>query len=339
MKKKGLLTVWRSICLVLILVVLSFMAACAKPAPAPEPIVLKALQCFPLDHPNTYMYHELIDRVNEQAKGELKIDLLGGPEVVPTRDQVDTLRAGGVIDMLFTTAGYYESLVPESVILHVTTFASPMEERKAGFYDLMNKIHMKKGLYYLGRAIWVTPYHMWLNKPAQNLEGLVGLKIRSGGGIYNPFLEALDSVVVFVAFPEIYSALERGMVDGFIHPMSGPGDYGWLDITKYCLDHPIWVSSCPILLNLDAFNRLPKHLKDLLVEAQINLEPDIVAYWTNDLEKERQKVRELGVQFIELPPADAKRYVDTAYDCIWPYEEKIGGNPEDIAKLKKLLGK
>jgi TRAP-type C4-dicarboxylate transport system substrate-binding protein len=56
-----------------------------------------------------------VERANraaaEKFPGELEIVFKGGPEVMAASEQVTTLK-DGVIDMVFTAASYYTSIIP-----------------------------------------------------------------------------------------------------------------------------------------------------------------------------------------------------------------------------------
>ena len=68
----------------------------------------------------------LVDLVAEKSNGELVLNFLGGPEVVPKVEQPGATR-DGVIDIAFTTSGESWSVVPELAGLHLSPFA-PWEE-------------------------------------------------------------------------------------------------------------------------------------------------------------------------------------------------------------------
>ncbi|MDH5696212.1 MAG: hypothetical protein OEZ00_06390 [Dehalococcoidia bacterium] len=91
--KTPLLALVGSVCLILVLAALPFMAACA--APPPEKIVLKAVTAWPSTTVEAKDFLKFVDKVNtgaeEKYPGELEIQYLGGPETIPTKDQTEAL--------------------------------------------------------------------------------------------------------------------------------------------------------------------------------------------------------------------------------------------------------
>ena len=66
---------------------------------------------------------------------------------------------------------------------------------------------------------------------ARRLLGLQGLKIR-GPSIYRPFYETQGITAVNVQVPEMYSALERGVIEGIGFPLMGMTNLGWEKLLK-----------------------------------------------------------------------------------------------------------
>ena len=77
--------------------------------------VIKAVSAWPQSVYEVQNFLKFLDIVQKnvaaQAPGRLEIRYLGGPEVIPNREQVEALRTGSV-DMVFSTSGYYVSAVP-----------------------------------------------------------------------------------------------------------------------------------------------------------------------------------------------------------------------------------
>src|SRR4030042_6787293 len=60
-----------------------------------------------------------IDRVNEKAKGELIINVRGGPEIIPAYDLAFAAQKG-TIDMTMIPTGFLENLVPGAAITRLS---------------------------------------------------------------------------------------------------------------------------------------------------------------------------------------------------------------------------
>ena len=86
MKKQRLLTLFGSICIILISIALPFMTAHSKPA---KPIVLKAVTLLKRGHPINYHEIWIAEQVKKRSNGELVIKIIGGSEAIPAFEQGD----------------------------------------------------------------------------------------------------------------------------------------------------------------------------------------------------------------------------------------------------------
>ena len=91
------------------------------------------------------------------------------------------------------------------------------------------------------------PFHLYLNKPIDKPD-LTGLKIRITP-VYRDFFQALGATVIQTAPGEVYTALERGVVDGYGWPIGGIFDLDWQEKTKYRVDPGFYDAEVSIIMN------------------------------------------------------------------------------------------
>jgi TRAP-type C4-dicarboxylate transport system substrate-binding protein len=225
--------------------VLGFASVRAESAP----IVIKALTAFPKNHLNNDPIPIFIQKVNERAKGRLKIDWLGGPEVIKTFDQIHALKAGTIDMLLYYPFGYMKPVMPEAWAKGLTLLAE-WEERKNGLYDVWCEIFAKRvNAKYLGRLHSLVPFTVFTNKKITKVEDFKGLKMRVMP-LYIPALKAMGATPVTIPPTEIYTAMERGVVDGFMWPNVGMISWGLQEVTKYQLKPGVFAMEPATMINL-----------------------------------------------------------------------------------------
>lgn len=303
------------------------------PTPEVEPVTLKAVVPFPVSDPGNMGFHTFIDRVNEQAKGELTIDVIGGPEAIPTFEQMDALRTG-VVQVLHYTPGFYPGLVPDAMAMTVSQL-TPAEERQVGFYDMLVESHKKINVRPLGRTQPGVSFVILTKKMIENPRNdFIGLKLR-GIDMFRAFFESLGAITLGIPYLDVYSALDRGLVDGTYTVPHAVHVMAWDEVTKYYIDHSFYNSDMIALINLDTWNSLPEHLQNLIMDVIIEQEQDSKAAWDEVTNKEKQKIREAGMEFITFSAADAEWYLNAAYDSYWEDMSTKGLRLE----LRDLVGK
>ena len=302
-----------------------------------ETFTLKAVTGWPKtasEYKAFTIFTDLVEQmVAKKYPGELKIQYVGGPEAVKTMDQVQACQRG-MVDMVFTTNAYYVSVLPEVDALKLSVF-TPAEERAKGAWVYINQLHEKIGLYYLARLGLGIQFHLYLEKPIKTAD-LKGFNIRVSP-MYLQVIKGLGGNPVAIPPTEVYSALERNVVDGYCWPSVGIRDWGWDKQTKYVVDPGFYQVPNPLLMNVNARNKLPKKLQDLLTEAAAEAEKKVVALFDDLAKQERPVLLKEGIQVITLPPAESERFLKVAYDEGW--KDILGKSPQTGAKLKEFLTK
>ncbi|MFL6796197.1 MAG: TRAP transporter substrate-binding protein DctP [Xanthobacteraceae bacterium] len=313
------------------LLALATSLACTAAASAQT--TLRAISFIPKNDPVLAMANVWVNEVNAKLKGKLRINYIGGPEVITRFQQVEALRTG-VIDIIIPPSGDYQDQMPTSPAF-VLSKLSPTEERKSGFYDFMVEEHAKKlNARYLGR-VQVSPFYLWTKKEPKTLADLNGLKMRSGV-LYDRMMREFGMVPVTINAPEVYTALNSGVVDGFGWPVTGPLKRGWLDTVKYAIDLPFYdASNVVALMNLDKWKQLAPETQEALIALTADFEPRMVKHFNDEQETEWKAIGE-KVKRVKFSEGENKRYLDTAYEVEWKALQDRA--PDAVAKLRSISG-
>ena len=300
-------------------------------------VVLKMVTAWPkgaVDNKTLEMFLEEVDSlVAKKCPGELKINLVGGPEAVKTMDQV-TAAQKGMVDLVHTTNAYYVSLLPEADAMKLSDF-TPWEERANGAWEYYNKLHEKVGIYFLANLNMGIKFQMYLLKPTDKAD-LKGFNIRVSP-MYLQVIKGLGGNPVVIPPPDIYTALERKVVDGYCWLSVGIRDYGWEKITKYIAGPTFYTAVHPIVVNLNTWQKLAPKYRDLLTEAAKNSESKVMPYYLAQEKDERAKLLAAGLQVIKWAPEETEKFLKVADDEGW--KDVISKCPQTGPELRKLLTK
>ncbi len=272
---------------------------------------------------------------DQKYPGQMKIDYKGAGEVIQPTQQVEALRSG-MVDMVLSAASYYVSIMPEMDTMSLTMM-QPWEERKAGVTDYLDRIHNTKAkAHYLGRLGSGSLFHLFMTKPVQKVDDFKGMKIRVSP-THIPFMKALGAEPVVTAPAEIYTAIERGVVVGYIQPPVVIRDLGLVPVTKYMVYPGFYQPIIVVLVNLDFWNKLPNNLKTLLTQNIEKAEHIAIENIQNRVKSELEAFKKDGIGFIEFPPAEAARFSKMADEALMDVVTKK--SPEEAKKIKELTTK
>jgi len=308
-------------------------ALMSVPAVAEE-VRLSAVSAFAEGTTFSKNFERFIEKANELGKGKLQIDYKGGGGKVMNPFQLGDAVRTGVVDIGNLPGAFYTKLMPEADVFKLSAFTIS-EERENGAWAFTNDLHKKRmNAYHLARQKDCVPFHLYLNKKIGKPD-LKDLKIRTTP-IYRAFFSAMGASLIRTKPGDVYTALERGTVDGYGWPTQGVLDLGWHEVTKYRVDPAFYRASVEVLLNDDAWNKLDEGQQKILQDAASFME----ALCSEDQEinaAEMKKQAEKGIETITFSGAGGEAYVKQAYETGWA--EFIKANPETGPKLKELLSK
>jgi TRAP-type transport system periplasmic protein len=294
----------------------------------------KAVTSFTENTTYSRPFERFINRVNEDGKGILRINYVGGPKAMPPFEVGNALK-GGVIDIANATGAFYTNVMPEADAWKLTE--RPMSElRQNGGYAAMAAIYAQKlNAVFLARLVDNNPFHLYVNKPISRPD-LTGLKLRITP-VYRDFFQALGGTVVQTAPGEVYTALERGVVDGYGWPITGIFDLGWNEKTNYRVDPGFYTAEVSVLVNKNSWGRLNEAQRDVLRKSAERGEAEAVAEFAAENEREIKRQAAAGIQTIIFEPAMTDVYLAKAYQVGW--DGIIRQSPVTGPKLKDLFQK
>lgn len=328
-------------CILAILLISGLFLGCAKPVP--KEIVLKAVTFLPTDREKMHIKGiDLCDRINAEVAakypGELRIEIAGGPEVIPSADQPIAVKQG-TVDMALTAASYYEGLVPVADIL-MNSQVSLEEERSRGALDYVRELHEAAGFFALGRLDGTRqPFFYWsTTKTVTKPEDFKGLRAGSISSFAEAFSVALGMSFKVVPFGETFTAMQTGVIDVYANAPDTQTGVGLADLKNLSvIDHPVYLDNCLAIINLDKWNSIPKHLQDLMLDVQWVMEKEAGKKMEAFNANQRQILIDKGAKPVTFSAADAKRFTDLAYAAEWDKMQRL--HPDITAKVKGMLTK
>jgi TRAP-type C4-dicarboxylate transport system substrate-binding protein len=274
-----------------------------------------------------------VNRVNERGKGKVYIDFKGGPEIAPIGEQAGLVR-DGVLDMALSTPGYYAGLCPQSVPLYYAP-PDPVLLRNIGVTAMMDTIHREKmGVTFLGFLVRGEHFTIVSKKPITSAD-FSGIKMHTIP-IFTAALVYLGASTTALSVPEFYMALQTGVVDAIPCPTATvPMDYKLYEVAKYILFPPMPITTTGyILVNGARWDGLPEDVKKLITDTMVEMEAEVLEYYEDRTAKRVDELVAKGMEIVELPPAEAKKYYYAFTDYAWEkFSEK---NPKWGPKLYEL---
>lgn len=262
------------------------------------------------------------ERVAEKSDGEITIELRG-PESVSPFEQLQPVSAG-LFDMLFTHGAYHLSETAMAFSMDAVS-DDPVARRESGLYDIIDAHYQDRNLKLIGVFSAASGYHVLLREPIGEDGALEGRTIRASG-TYHDFVTELGGSVVTLPASEIYSALERGVVDGAAWPVFGALDYNWFEVADYMTRPTFGVTNLTMFMNLDSWNALSPEAQEMMIETARELEIEGREHFETLWAEEDAEMQEKGLEITEFGSDVAPR-VDAIFAAgVWKQVEESAGD-------------
>ena len=219
----------------------------------------------PAGTPNTVFFNSWAQKVNDQSKGAVRIEVRDGETLANMMTAYDR-----VADDVIQIGWIFHSLVgnrfPLSEVSSLPFIGDDNVACSAASWRLY-KSGLLAGEYQDIKPIWfgclTTNYLHWAKEP-KSFDDLGGLKFRVSGKIPARAIELLGGTPVSLAPGEMYEALQRGTVDGVATTWAGFEPYKLIEVTTTHLEVPLGGIPSMHFMSKKKFDSLPKDVQDVI---------------------------------------------------------------------------
>lgn len=271
------------------------------------------------------------DLVNERSDGELFVEVFANSGLGSNREMLESLQNGTLEAALPTTAPL-SSFTNKSLLFDLPYL---FKNREAAEHVLDGKIGdqvmddlEESGFIGLG---WLTQgfRHIAVNtdKPVTKPEDLKGVRIRTiDNPIHIAHFEELGASAAPIAFTEVFTAMQQGVVDGLENPYANIDTMGFNEVSKFLIETSHIYDAIPILFSKVVWDTLTEEQHEILHESakeasqyqrdlQDKMDGDIRAKYEADPD---------GMQVSKLTDEERAVFLEKAQPVYRKYEDKIG---------------
>lgn len=185
-----------------------------------------------------------------------------------------------------------------------------------------------------GMYIAFQPADILSKKPIRKLEDLQGLKVGAQG--FSPDVaKALGVALVNLPYPELYTALQQGIIDAVFWVDAGFVPFKLHEVAKYHTNLGMTGGGAWTCYNTDAVAKLPPDLQQLFLRSLEPFAMQGVRVTQVDFSiKAQEAYKAAGVEMIVLTPAELKRFKDKLQPVVDAWAEDL---EKDKLPAKALL--
>ena len=296
----------------------------AAVAPCNAQIVTKYSGIQPLDHPASYAEDYFGEQVNLLAKGTVKVEVHHNTQLGDAVANVQSVR-NGTIGFTTVSASNVNQVVPQ-MDMYSLPFLFKSEAHFWWFLaqpqaDELAKLLEPKGMKVLA-YIDSGSRNFFTQKAVHAPADLKGQKIRvMASPVMVKTMEALGATGVPVAWAELYTALQTGVVDGAENNHPSVVSKKFYEVTKYyTLDEHMRIPDL-LLVSMRLYNQLNDEQQKALVEAGARTQAYMRGAWKVS---EMKDIEALKSRFTEIIKVDKQPFIDTVGPLVKEEGRRLG---------------
>ena len=278
----------------------------------------------------------LAKEVEKRTNGRIKIQPFYSGSLGGERESIEAVQLG-TQELTLTSSGPVPNFVPETRILDIPFLFRDKAHAHAVLdgpigQELLTKFDAKgmKALAWAENGV----RHMTNNRRAVNTpEDLKGLKMRTmENPVHIAAYKGFGIITTPMAFPEVFTALQQGTVDGQENPLSVIMSAKFDQVQKYMSLTGHVYSPAVILMNKVAFDKLSAADKQVFMDAAKEAVKANRARVAEDDAKGVTELRAKGMQVVEV---DKAKFVAALTAVNADFEKQFGkANIDKIRAVK-----
>ena len=293
-----------------------------------------------IGEPLDIMLHFFADVVREASFGEIKIEVIGGGQIVNTTAEAVESAYLGVNPLTFSNlpvlTQYSDTLsaldLPflfkdrDHVAMHLS---GPLGEKLTEW--LLEESGKIRALNWHGAGF----QGFYTTKPIRTIEDMKGITMRvMDSASRRDSMNAYGSMAVAIAFQEVYGAFQQGLIDGAENAISLVYTSKQWEVAPYYTVSNHFYSVNAIIINEDFFQTLTHDQQNILKAAAKITESYGRYLHIRQEQEDRRKMEEAGVTIIDLDPIEREKFKE----AVLPVWEKYSVNPRQQEIIETITG-
>jgi TRAP-type C4-dicarboxylate transport system substrate-binding protein len=321
MKKKALCI---SLSLVVFVSVLILFPTLDGPAFSADVIRLKVAHYFPPPANQSKMMDSFCKELEMRTDGRVKVDYYAGGSLLKSTAMFEGV-VNGIADIGYSHVYYTAGRMPVTETAGLPLGYPSAWVGSHALNDFYQKFKPKE--FDKVRVLWLntsTPSAIATRKPVRKLEDLKGLTIRAPG-LSGDIMKALGGTPAPTPMMEVYDAISKGVIDGEASNFETLVAFKFAEVVKYSTS--IWQITYPFpfycVMNKKSYAKLPPDIKVIFDTLVGEYKERYILMWNSVDFNGKAFGEKKGVEFIDLPPSELKKWQDAVKPVIEGYVKKM----------------
>lgn len=252
----------------------------------------------------TDVFEPWAKKVEEESGGRIKVEMYPSATLSKADVTYDSA-AKGTIDIGSQAHGYTAGRFPLTQIAELpglSNSASQMSCMLQKLYDdgdISSEYEDTHLLFMMGAG--PGAFHT-VDKVIRTPADMTGMRIRRPSAIAGDIIEATGASPVGIPATDIYTSLQRGVIDGLSFAWSPTGDFRLTELTNAHTNIPFYSSALLVTMNKGKYEALPDDLKKVIDDNSGKVMADIAGkMFDKEDSRVMEEARAKGDTMIDIP--------------------------------------
>ena len=258
--------------------VLSWLFLSAGPASAEDPVKMRVLGGFTKQIQSTHVEQPFFNKLGDDSGGRIDVQFRTMDELGQRGFQGLRQLRTGVFDVMTLQLGYVSGEDPFFQGVDLVGVSPDIETARKVADAYRKQFDKRLQEKFGGKLLAIWPYGdqiFWFKGGIVGLDDFKGKKIRVFSKPMSDFVTRFGATGVTLAFPEVYTSLQRGVIDGAVTGALAGNTASWYEVSDHIYPMPMGFSIQLHVANLDYWNKLPEDVKSFLENKFSELEEEL----------------------------------------------------------------
>ena len=319
-----------------VLVCIFFVANTKSVGASPEAPMVLSLSSWGTDkEPAIPSWLQMDKDLQEATKGRVKLKIYHAETLGKAKEHYE-IALKGIADIAYLNISFTPGRFPITDLV-TFSYAPSAVAMTEGLIELQKKGYLNKE-YQNVKLLQVFTggplAFLWRKgcKAETSLDGLKGKKIRIPGMAARDLLTAVGAAPVSIPMPEVYTALERGVMDAVFSTTEVYDTFRIAHVSNEITKANIFTFAFCILMNKNSWEKLPKEAKDVLDKNSRKYA--LMAAGQHDHD-DKTAIENNKPKVYNLPASDTKRIKEIMAPSVKAYIEKYEAAGYPMKKAAK----
>lgn len=278
------------------------------------------------------------DRISERTGGNISFTKYLNGELGTPTDILEMVRAGTVDIAQLSASFASDTDYPVSKLVTMPFYVADTYTSTDILYalkdaGLLNEYEGDTHLLYINGID--GDYLISTKAKVASVADLKGKLVRAQGGGVDTMI-ALGASPTTIASSELYSSLERGVIDGAITGSTNIYNTKLYETCSYLLDYPLSNGSQYVVMNAAKWQALPDDYKAIIAEEMEAAKEAHVKWMYDECHKDIALMGDAGVTITEMTDENLKEFQEISVPVIEAYREWLGGQGYDAEEVFRI---